>query len=86
MLKLLVGGWHLSGAESLIQNRLYRFYCDANCVPGFTQGFGTQGFQDFIFLFLMLVKGMRRRSEFKISCVTTGMERFLILLRSSMNY
>ena len=42
--------------------------------------------QDFIFLFLMLIKGMRRRDEFKFLCVTPGTEGFFLdLLRAAKN-
>ena len=68
VLKLSVGGWQLSWAESLIQNRLNRIYCDVNllCFWFYSRIGGTGWVQDFIFLFLMLIKEMRRQGEFKI--------------------
>ena len=65
---ILVGGWQLSGTESLIQSRLNRICCDANLLCSwFYSRTGEAGWvQDFIFLFLMLMKAMKRRGEFKI--------------------
>ena len=75
--------WQLSGAEILIQSRLNQICCDANLLCSwFYSTIGEAGWvQDFIFLFLMLIKGMRRRGKFKIPCVTPGMEGFFLVFR-----
>ena len=36
--------------------------------------------QDFIFLFLILIKGTKRRNGFKLFCMAPGMERLLLHL------
>ena len=67
VLKLLVGGWQLSGAESIIHSRLNRIYCHESIIfLALFKDWGRRVGSRFHLLCLMLIKGMRRWGEFKI--------------------
>ena len=75
-----VGGWCWHGAESLICGWLKPHLMSAR----FHSRMGDAGsVQDFIFLFLIWIKGMRRPIEFKI--FLCGPMEGKILLRSFMS-